>query len=448
MKENYIVIGGGVASLYTSIFLTKRGHQVTLIDSADEVGGLLRSFKNEFGDEFDYGSHFLRDTGIPEMDAVLFESLPEGSFSRLGNLFIGTYFRDQFYEGSPFINANLLSESDNKKGMSELMELPVNEGPYQTCYEYNLHRFGPTYTEKMMREPIEKLCGEKLEKLASHTNRYFDLTRIIAGNPELTRDLKKIKWFDDRLAFHSYKEGQGPIKNYYPTRGGIGQWVDHLKSMMDKQGVETLLSTGIENLSLSDKGVQLTLKNGRKLLGSKLIWSVAPFQLLQNLKSEYRSQYKPRIRSSLLFLYTFDKPILVNPYYAVCFSNKFKSFRIFFSSNVNTQIDEGRHRVCVEVNVDPSAVDSVTSEEIHQELVAMKFVAPDAKKIYNHKITVAAGFPVATPEFVEESMRQRRELEKYPNLVLMGRARGDIFFMNETLVDAHRQLKVLVGEAP
>ena len=54
MSLKVIVIGSGVSSLSSASFLAKEGHDVTIIEKNDQIGGRARKFSKE-GFTFDMG---------------------------------------------------------------------------------------------------------------------------------------------------------------------------------------------------------------------------------------------------------------------------------------------------------------------------------------------------------------------------------------------------------
>ena len=71
---SHVIIGGGITGLLAAHVLAQRkdGRSVMVIESADNVGGLLRSFDyGEFG-HFDHGTHIMAETGETQLDKLLF----------------------------------------------------------------------------------------------------------------------------------------------------------------------------------------------------------------------------------------------------------------------------------------------------------------------------------------------------------------------------------------
>lgn len=58
MKEEVIIIGGGLGGLTTGALLAKEGHRVTVLEKNETIGGGLQTFKRN-GIEFETGMHIL-----------------------------------------------------------------------------------------------------------------------------------------------------------------------------------------------------------------------------------------------------------------------------------------------------------------------------------------------------------------------------------------------------
>ena len=73
-SKKVVVVGSGIAGITAAYFEAKRGNSVTLIDSDNRAGGLLKS---DFiiGRYFDYGTHIYTETGVEELDEFLFSDL-------------------------------------------------------------------------------------------------------------------------------------------------------------------------------------------------------------------------------------------------------------------------------------------------------------------------------------------------------------------------------------
>ena len=77
----YLVVGGGLAGLSTSVYLTESGHEVELIEGSPKLGGRSYSFfNNQFNAEIDNGQHIFMGSyqqTIDFLEIISADNLPE-----------------------------------------------------------------------------------------------------------------------------------------------------------------------------------------------------------------------------------------------------------------------------------------------------------------------------------------------------------------------------------
>jgi protoporphyrinogen oxidase len=440
-----VVVGSGPAGVLSALMLSKKGREVYLLEEEATCGGLLRSFANKDGVVFDYGSHFLRQTGVKELDDLILGELDQEPerWQRLSHLKNGVIFRNQLYQYSCHVNVNALPKELYEKGILELMHLiPVSESQCRNEEEFLLRNFGPTFTEHVFRPALTKFTSLSLKELAPGARSLFDLGRIIAFSPEGARLIKKAPAFDNRIAYHFSDEGQAGLINYYPSTGGIGQWMERLVERCKEQGVKVRTSCRLENIVHKDRRIsQLVLSNGEKIDCEMLIWSVAPPALLKCANLQFPLE-AIKLRTVGLYYYVFDRPLLTEAQYVVSLDPEFKSFRISAYANFRSNPrDRSIHASCIEALLDKADESTAALENGVQELKKMKILDPEAKVLYQEAKSARAGFPVFTPQFLRQTQDLRSYLtETLSNLVLVGKGHGKTFFMNATLVDTFKTI--------
>ena len=62
MKKQIVVVGGGISGLTAAAYLSNDGHQVTLLEKSEDLGGLVGSFKRD-GFVFDHGIRGVENSG-------------------------------------------------------------------------------------------------------------------------------------------------------------------------------------------------------------------------------------------------------------------------------------------------------------------------------------------------------------------------------------------------
>jgi len=309
------IVGGGIAGLFSALLLNKQGHQVTVIEKAPEVGGLLRSLQL-FEDDmfFDFGTHFPQETGNPDIDQLLFDAFDAHAFTVPK---VGTYMH-QLFEGNGFISDIGLNEKDRKTFLEMLIESqPKPE--HNNLEEMLINDFGQGYYDALLKGPVGKLFYTHPKNLIPGAHLLFGLSRIIVADPEKTRVLKQDKRLDSLLAFHSYNEGASNRKVFYPKTGGAGNWIETLVSKLQNVGVEILTDCNLQSIDVDNKTITAVNTDKGNLDTDQLIWTIPPFMLLQLLNIQPEKSGPPKLLSSAIFNYVIDEDYLTDLYYIQCF---------------------------------------------------------------------------------------------------------------------------------
>jgi len=437
--KSVVVVGGGVAGLLAGLLAVRKGHRVSVVESAEECGGLLGSFQGTDGHWYDYGTHLLRDTGVDALDGVLFGELDDGSWQRLTHLQTGGYFGGRFNEENRFPDTNALPKATYERGLADLLRCAPGERSHETARGYVVDRFGPTFAEHVFEPAAKKLYGVPLENLTAEALGLFGLNRLIVATPEVSRELKRVAHFDSRIAFHSSGEGISGRTNYYPARGGIGQWVRGLQQRL--QGEGAAVYTGAQVASLDHDGGHVRavmLANGRRLVADEVIWTVSAAVLARYTKQDVPS-FRPVLRKTCLYYFVVDEPFRSGSHFFLCYDPALQTFRTTLYSNLRSDPAERSHYACcVEVLI--GADEDVPSEaDMLNEQIKMGVVERSAQGTLVGQHVLRHGFPVLTPDFIEMTRQLRDWLHHaYDNVLLLGRASGGTFLMNDTLIQTHQ----------
>ena len=76
-NKNIVIVGSGITGMIASILMRKKNPNcaIYLIEKENQVGGLLKSYKYNNGLIFDHGMHNFNETGIVELDSILWNIL-------------------------------------------------------------------------------------------------------------------------------------------------------------------------------------------------------------------------------------------------------------------------------------------------------------------------------------------------------------------------------------
>lgn len=445
MPKKTVIIGGGPAGLYASILCAKRGRTVHLIEESGELGGLLGSFKSVCNATFDLGSHFLRQTGVKEIDEAVFGELDRqpDQWQRMPYLKNGAFFSGKLYQRSPFPNTNHLPQEVYEKGLSEfLAATPPKVEDTRTSEDFLVRTFGRTFADYVYRPTLKKYMGVDFSELAPVAHDYFDSNRIIAFTPEKTRELKKNPLHDARLGFHFSDEGQAGLMNYYPSTGGIGQWTEQLKETALKLNVRISTKTRAEGVRYQDNCVKgITLSNGEVLDVDELVWTAVPVPLLKLCALGFELE-KIKLRTSNLYYYLFDRPLQTECYYVLCLDARYQPFRISNYAALHGHPNERQiHACCVEVIGNEADIKQSSLHQVFQELKAMGLLEPKTTVVHQEAKVARAGFPVLTNAFFSQTVALREFLLKnIKNLTLVGKGSGKAFFTQDVLKDVYETI--------
>ena len=447
MNTAKIVVGGGIAGILSAILLKKKQPQdrVLLIESEPECGGLLRSIVDDKGNEFDYGTHIVGDTGIKELDSILQKDIDENWY-RLPILKPGNYLHGHFHKYSQLMYAAALPKETLAQATYELLSADHAQAKLAANQlDYCLTTYGKTFTDQLFAPLLNKLFGAPLETLHKDAHRLFGYDRIILGPAHMMRELKHSPHLNDILAFESYNEGVSSALNYYPKQGkGVGLWVEDLVGQAADLGVEVHTSTQVTGIKTDNKKVcQLVTEQLGAIDCDELIWTIPLFPLIKLTKLSFTPNYRPTIRKMRLHHFIFDRPFDTHNFHVYCNDPDMESFRITLYPNIAKDGEQnGKYRCTVEVLSEH--LDNIEQHEaaILAELKTMGVVNSEAQVISQFTTLITNGFPVYTNEFVDELKRQRDCVsEQLDNVRLLGKASANNFFMADVLAEVFHDIK-------
>ena len=403
-NKNIIVVGGGLVGMISALLIKKKFKNVCLIEQSKNLGGLFISRKLYKDLYFDYGSHFIRETGIKPLDKLIFgEELNFKKWHLLGNLRGASYFQNRLNDFTPHVDSRLLPNQIYQKGIKEILNLKFKKKSLHNLEDQIKSKFGKIFLKKIF-EPIisRKSFGTSLKKLSINAHNYFGLGRILAFDPEKTRQIKKSNFFDQIFSFHNYSEGQSKIRSLYPLKGGSGFLINTLKKKLIKNKIKIFTNSKISKINIRSGKVQSVILDNKKLLNcEKVIWTASP-NILLNYLSIKKKKFIPEKFYVSLHHFAFNKNFLIKSEYLQCYDAKMKTYRITFYSNIyrkkkiniNFSKSNNLYHLTLEV-VSPKKEDIYKIQKIAiKEMFKMGIVSKNTKIKFKFSENLGNGVPV------------------------------------------------------
>jgi hypothetical protein len=428
-NKTCVVVGGGLVGLLAAYLATKKFNKVILIEKSLNAGGLLGSFEFN-GALYDYGTHIPSITNIDDLDQILYGTKNERTekYEQFPYLKSENYFMGEWNLSSPLPSALSLPRQVYAQGIIELLEAPGSNPSELNLEKYLISTFGNTFTTHIYKPILKKLLNEDLGKLDKNVLKVFGIQRLIALTAEVTKDLKSIPKYNACLGFHSYTDGAPTFPYFYPKgSNGIGFWSEELLKKTLQAGVEIKTSKFVCNIDLNNTKIRsVKLNDGSQIKCDLVFWSITPALALKAAGVKILST-PPKFRTHTLCHFEFESPFLkLFPQYLLCWDIEMISYRITLYPNITKDRSKlQRYNLTVEVLSDASAETrgQYILEKVLDEIRLMKIVSYD-NKVLASKV-----------EYMGNS-----------NLILLGRASGGNFFINDLLIDTYNKLQTIAED--
>ena len=365
---NSIVIGSGFGGMAAALRLKAKGHNVTLIEKHEDLGGRARVFKKN-GFTFDGGPTVIT---APYLIDELFQLFDKNSKDYLEIKSLKTWYQFVFEDGFKFDYSGNEEEMVNQikkinekdvngyknlvnftkkifdKGFTELSDVPFDKPSFmlkQIPSLFNLKSYKSVYG--LVSSYIE---DEKLRRLLSMH------PLLVGGNPFTTTSIYGlILYLEKKWGIHY-------------SMGGTGQIINGMEKLMNEENIKILKGYEVNKiLSNKNKITGVELNNGDKIETDNVICNADPpavYSKLANTNSSnsiFNWKMKRMEYSMGLFVYYFGTKKVYDDieHHTIKFGDKYKEHLddIFNNKKLNDDISYYLHR--------PTATDKSMAPDNH-----------------------------------------------------------------------------------
>jgi len=288
------IIGAGPAGLMAAWQAAEAGHEVTVYEKTNAVGGMSGSFSIA-GQRVDFGSHRLHPSTPPHLLQALTSLLGEDLQTRQRNGRIRLYEK---WVAFPLRTTDLIRHLPLKFSLGSAMDIvrrPFLDNSGDTFEDEVRSRLGKTVSDEFYSPYAEKLWGIHPSKIDGELAR----RRVSASSPLAILQ---------RLIRSSTPTGRSFL---YP-RKGYGQIVEALADALVNAGGKIELNFPIEGILLNQDSCLLKSPKGERT--AEFVWTTAPLSALPKMidpspKQEIvQAASSLQIRGMLLVYLVLDQP--------------------------------------------------------------------------------------------------------------------------------------------
>lgn len=465
-SRKHVVVGGGLCGLFTALALCERGlgERVVLVERDAELGGLLRSYHYPEAGWFDYGTHYMAESGIAEVDRLLQGLLPDGEWNYLaGNRrdLGGVYFNGTTQFHTPYPDLRSLPEESLRRCVADFF-LHLNRNPtvpaHGSAADVATALFGEEVVRTVVDPVLRKLYGKPAAELTPLALRITPLGRVAFLDEAVVEQLTAPPLLRERVAYTEQRalpaERASGKASYYPRSGGMYRFIEAAEARLAAAGVQIWKDAQLTTLS-TDRGrleeVEVQTADGtRQVPLEHLYWTVGLVPLVKALGLALPPMtYDPPRRTVIVNL-LLDAPLALGDlFYCYFYDAPLHSFRV--ANYINYCPDAVREAgvpVSVELLVD-DASDRAALVALAVDELRQTGLLTDQTVRFARAEVLAQGFPMPSMRNAAamEAVRSLLDAHAYGNLTRLGiMSEEGVFFQSDVIDQVYR--RVWRPEAP
>lgn len=386
-SKTVLIIGGGLAGLFSAKQFLGLGYHVIVIEKQGHLGGLSTSIPYN-GYNIDIGPHFMT---IPRKSEFR-EEIKE----LLGDKIVPIPDIHKWYR--VFLKNSILNEYPSlynmifKKGMTSLVHSIVSysvakikysfkKGKIKSSKDYIISNYGEYLYKNWFKPYLDFNYGKNNQSISIIQERF----------PEINfRDtFNKIKGSRNKKEISSNE-----LVDYWYFKQGIGTLPNALAENIEKLGGMIKLSTDIKKIIHEKQPKEITIiEDGKEqIISADIILYTTPPIITKNwFEHDFDIEYlNQNLSNGILIIFFIDQPKIVDWWLMTNYDTNFSFFRITQQNYLSDEIaPSGKSLLCIEINtkenkklwdLDESELITIIKNDLKQ----MKIL--NVEKIESHKI--------------------------------------------------------------
>jgi phytoene desaturase len=329
MKKDIKIIGSGFSSLAASCYLAQKGHQVTVYEKNDSIGGRARQLKKE-GFTFDMGPSWYWMPDVFERFFGDFNKKPSDYYEliKLSPAYRVYYGIDDFIAIADNLDEIIQTFESIEKGSGTILAKFMSEAKsnYDIAIKDLVYRPGVSALELITKETALKV-GQFFSNISKDVRNKFKNERLIQilEFPVLFLGAKP----SDTPSFYSFMNYADFGMGTWHPKTGMYDVIRGMETLALELGVSFQTNANIEKIIVENKTAVALQINGERI-NADIILSGADYHHTETLLDEEHRAYSEKYwasktfaPSSLLFYVGFNKKIENITHHALFFDVDF-----------------------------------------------------------------------------------------------------------------------------
>lgn len=315
MKKDIAIIGSGFSALAASCYLAKKGHEVTIFEKNNTIGGRARQLKKE-GFTFDIGPTWYWMPDVFERFFADFNKKPSDYYEliKLSPAYQVYFGINEFVTISDNLPEIIKTFESIEKGSGKVLENLIKEAKsnYDIAIKDLVYRPGVSPLELITLETAKK-AGQFFSNISKDVRKKFKNQKLvqILEFPVLFLGAKP----SDTPSFYNFMNYADFGLGTWHPKNGMYSVIIAMQKLAEELGVKIHTDSNVQKIIVENrKAVGLIVNN--KTIHAEIVLSGADYHHTETLLDEklrvYSEKYwESRVfaPSSLLFYVGFDKKI-------------------------------------------------------------------------------------------------------------------------------------------